>query len=408
MIQPGRLLADLHRLRSFGATGTGVVRPSLSKADMEAREWLRQRMAEAGLDASIDGVGNVLGRSRNPGPALLLGSHSDTQPRGGWLDGALGVIYALEAARALGENAETRHLAADVVAWVDEEGTFLGCLGSQSYVGTLKDSDVAVARDADGLALSDAMAQAGVTALPRARLDPERERGYLEAHIEQGPFLEERGQRIGVVTTIVGIRGAIIRFEGEQNHAGTTPMDRRKDAGMALYRFATALDERFAEHRGPNTVWTMGRAVLDPGAPSIIPGSGELTLQFRDPDEARLEALEAQVQSLAEEANARGPVAVTVERSRDPIVPTVMDGGFRDDIARAAEALVPGQWAAMPSAAGHDPMVLSAHLPCAMLFIPSINGVSHDFAEDTAEADIVTGAEVFALAARNALERLAG
>ena len=140
-INPDRLLADLRHLRTFGAEGNGVVRTSFSDVDMQAREWLRERMAEAGLAASIDGVGNVIGRSPNPGPALLVGSHSDTQPRGGWLDGALGVIYGLEVARALAESDQTRDLAVDAVSWIDEEGTYYGCLGSRSFCGVL-DPDV--------------------------------------------------------------------------------------------------------------------------------------------------------------------------------------------------------------------------------------------------------------------------
>ncbi|MGZ0219436.1 MAG: M28 family peptidase, partial [Acidimicrobiales bacterium] len=133
-IKAERLLGDLHRLRDFGRTDNGVVRPSFSAVDMEAREWLRQRFTDAGLTATIDGVGNVFGTSPNAGPALVLGSHSDTQPRGGWLDGALGVIYALEVARALAEDSATRDLAVDVAAWIDEEGTYTSCLGSRSFV----------------------------------------------------------------------------------------------------------------------------------------------------------------------------------------------------------------------------------------------------------------------------------
>ncbi|MBT3534204.1 MAG: M20/M25/M40 family metallo-hydrolase, partial [Rhodospirillaceae bacterium] len=130
-----RLLGDLRALRAMGATGTGVVRPAFSAMDMQARHWLAERYQEAGLTAEIDGVGNVLGRSPNPGPALLLGSHSDTQPTGGWLDGALGVIYALEVVRALAEDPATKDLAVDAVSWQDEESRFYGCLGSRSFCG---------------------------------------------------------------------------------------------------------------------------------------------------------------------------------------------------------------------------------------------------------------------------------
>lgn len=398
-INAHRLLSDLQYLRTFGATGTGVVRPTLSPIDMASRAWLAERMRDAGLDVTIDGVANVLGRSRNKGPALLIGSHSDTQPRGGWLDGALGVVYAIEVARALAEDPATAHLAIDPVSLADEEGTFLGCLGSRSLCGVLDPAHEDAACNASGERLSDALRSAGLSDRPRLRLEPGRYRGYLEAHIEQGPYLEESGKKIGVVTSIVGIRGGKIRFVGEQNHAGTTPMARRKDAGVALFDFAVRLRQRFQALAGDTTVWTFGNATLDPGAPSIVPGRAELLVQFRDPDDARLDAMLDAVESLASEMSAQGPVQVSVGDARDPVLATRMDEGFQSHIADAAESVVPGGWMRMPSAAGHDPMVISHHLPCAMLFVPSIGGISHDFAEDTAEEDIVTGCEVLASAA---------
>ena len=161
-INPERLLSDLQTLRTYGANGNGVVRPSFSDVDMASREWLRGRMAEAGLDASIDGVGNVIGRSRNPGPALLVGSHSDTQPRGGWLDGALGVIYGLEVARALAEDEGTRHLAVDAVAWIDEESTYYSCLGSRAFCGELDREDFDDHCNAEGESVTAAIERVGL------------------------------------------------------------------------------------------------------------------------------------------------------------------------------------------------------------------------------------------------------
>ena len=402
-INPERLLADLDELRTFGACGNGVVRPSLSEVDMQARHWLARRMREAGLEARIDGVGNVIGRSPQAGPALLIGSHSDTQPRGGWLDGAMGVIYGLEISRALVEHPDSAHLAVDPVAWMDEEGTFLGCLGSRSWCGVLDPAHEAEAHNADGVTLSEAIAQAGLADIPRERMPPDRYLGYLEAHIEQGPYLEQAGFEVGVVSSIVGIRGCTVDFVGEQNHAGTTPMPLRKDAGVALFDYAVKIRERFTALAGERTVWTLGRATLDPGAPSIIPGRAQLLLQFRDADEARLDRMEAAAVALAEQATASGPVQVLATRARAPVIPTIMDADLQRHIADAAEQRVPGRWMHMPSAAGHDPMVIAHHLPCAMLFIPSINGISHDFAEDSRREDIVTGCQVLADAAESIL-----
>lgn len=406
-INPDRLLADLDHLRTFGSSGNGVVRQSLSDVDMAARRWLSERMAQAGLTPSIDGVGNVFGRSPNPGPALLIGSHSDTQPRGGWLDGSLGVVYGLEIARALLEQKSTRALAVDAVSWMDEEGTYLGCLGSRSFCGVLDAGDEAAASSAAGESLPDALERTGLRQVQRERLDRDRYLGYLEAHIEQGPYLEEGSLDVGVVTSIVGIRGSVVRFEGEQNHAGTTPMDRRKDAGVALFEFAVRVREQLKALAGERTVWTIGRANLEPGAPSIIPGRADLLLQYRDPDEQRLDAMDAAVTAVASEMSSDGPVTVSVERNRAPITPTIMDAAMQQKIADAAEHLVPGRWMRMPSAAGHDPMVIAHHLPCAMLFIPSINGVSHDFAEDSKRGDIVIGCQVLAEATQAILESAA-
>ena len=226
-----------------------MVRPAFSAADMEARRWLKARYEEAGLESTIDGVGNVLGRSRHPGKALLVGSHSDTQPTGGWLDGALGVIYGLEVVRALGEDSTTRTLAVDAVSFQDEESRFVGCLGSRSLTGTLAPEVEQAAVDNSGVTLAEALRAAGLAGVPRLRLARERYAGFVEAHIEQGPNLEDTGRKIGVVSSIVGLRGIRFVFRGQQNHAGTTMMDRRRDAATVLYELASLLVRNFPRRR---------------------------------------------------------------------------------------------------------------------------------------------------------------
>ncbi|WP_281685392.1 M20 family metallo-hydrolase [Thalassobaculum salexigens] len=403
-INAERLLADLDHLRTIGGVETGVIRTALSEKDMEARRWLKKRFEEAGLEATIDGVGNVLGKTSKPGPVLLIGSHSDTQPRGGWLDGALGVVYGLEIARALSEDPETANLAVDVVSWQDEEGSFLGCLGSRSWCGVLDPEAEKAATGRDGTKLTDAIAAAGLTDVPRLTMEENRYLGYLEAHIEQGAYLEQAQQHVGVVTAIVGIRAMRFKFHGEQNHAGTTTMARRKDAATALYELAYRVNQEFPSVAGERTVWTMGRAVVQPGAASIVPGYAELDLQFRDQDESILDRFEEIAAAIADDINSRGKARVEYTRSRQPVRPSIMDDGFQKHIAVAAEATVPGKWQSMPSAAGHDPMVITAKLPCAMLFIPSIGGISHDFAEDSDRGDIAIGCQVLADAASSILQ----
>ena len=402
-INPDRLLGDLKTLREFGRHGTGVVRQALSTVDMASRHWLVERMTDAGLEASIDGLGTVIGRSRNPGKALLLGSHTDTQPTGGWLDGAMGVMYGLEVARALAESDDTRGLALDVASWVDEEGAFIGLMGSKAFCGVLDDDALAGAVNGSGQTLPEALREAGLKDRVRCTLDPAQYTGYLEAHIEQGPYLEEEGQRIGVVTSIVGIRNHRITFEGEQNHAGTTPMPRRKDAGRALTDFASTVHEKFPEQVGSKSVWTIGEIHLEPGASSIVPGRAWMTLQFRDGEESRLDRLTELVHKLVEEADARGPVRVRIEAGTEWSVAAQMDEGLRAHLQAAAETHATGAWMHMPSAAGHDAQVLAKHLPSAMLFVPSIGGISHAFEEDTSEADIVLGCQVLADAAASIL-----
>lgn len=402
-IDDERLLSDLRHLRSIGAQGRGVVRPAFSAADMDARRWLKQRYEDAGLEATIDGVGNVLGRSRNSGKALLIGSHSDTQPTGGWLDGALGVIYALEVVRALGAESATRALAVDAVSFQDEESRFVGCLGSRSLTGALAPEMEAGAADSGGVTLASALREAGLANVPRLRLAPDRYAGFIEAHIEQGPHLEDAGVKIGVVTGIVGLRSIRFVFRGQQNHAGTTMMARRRDASTALYELAHRINLEFSKAAGERSVWTMGRLRVEPNATSIVPGYAELDLQFRDQSEAPLDAFEQVVARLVSDMNKRGAVTVEAVRMRAPIAPTRMDAALQRHIEAAAEVHAPGKWQHMPSGAFHDAGIVSASIPSAMLFIPSLGGISHDFAEDSREEDIVLGCQVLADAAASIL-----
>ncbi|HVG03613.1 MAG TPA: hydantoinase/carbamoylase family amidase [Burkholderiaceae bacterium] len=402
-IDAERLLSDLRKLRAFGAQGRGVVRPAFSAADMEARRWLKSRYEEADLVATIDGVGNVLGRSRNSGKALLIGSHSDTQPTGGWLDGALGVIYALEVVRALSADDATRRFPVDAVSFQDEESRFVGCLGSRSLTGALTREMEQGAADSHGVQLMDALREAGLAEVPRTHLARERYAGFIEAHIEQGPHLDDAGLKIGVVTGIVGLRSVRFAFRGQQNHAGTTMMARRRDASTALYELAHRINLEFPKVAGERSVWTMGRVRVEPNATSIVPGYAELDLQFRDPSEAPLDAFDAIVARLVSEMNARGCVTIEATSARAPIAPTRMDHALQAHIEAAAERHARGKWQRMPSGAFHDAGIVSAVIPSAMLFIPSLGGISHDFAEDSREEDIVLGCQVLADAAASIL-----
>jgi N-carbamoyl-L-amino-acid hydrolase len=401
-VDGGRVLADLNALRAIGAYKSGVHRPTLSEPHMRSLTWLARRMPEALLVAEIDGIGNVLGTSAKSGPKLLAGSHLESQNFAGWLDGPLGVVYALEAARIINPDA-TVSGAVEVAAWCDEEGHFGHFLGSRSYVGDVAEADIDAARDrnADRI-MRQALGDVGLAGRSRAKVERGRHVGYIEAHIEQGMTLEGAGLKIGVVTSIVGIWQYRITFTGQQNHAGTTRMKDRKDAGLALTRLCVAIDDRFPPSCGPRTVWTTGRIWLDPGAPSIIPGSAEMLFQIRDDNPEVIERLEKLLQELAIEAGAKCRCSVDVARIRTG-TPALMDVRFQKAIEDASATFAAGKSVRMPSGAGHDAQVLATVMPAGMLFIPSIGGISHHWSENTDDADIVLGAEVFVEACRRLL-----
>jgi beta-ureidopropionase / N-carbamoyl-L-amino-acid hydrolase len=393
-----RLLGDLKRLAEFGRYETGVDRPTYSEVDVASRRWLAEKDAEAGLDPVIDGIGNVFGRAQDATRRLLVGSHSETQPKGGWLDGALGVIYGLELARAFRADPDLKGLGIEAVAWADEEGHYGNMLGSRSFTGRLTETEIDGYQNREGVSLRDALAHAGFAGKPRIEVDPARYLGYLEAHIEQGDTLDSRGLRIGVVEGIVGIWNWWVTFTGQQNHAGTTQMARRKDAGVAMVRLATQIHERFETLAGPRTVWTIGRMVVDPNAPSIVPGRAEMQVQVRDLDPAILGRYRDALLELVAASDRAGPCRIAIEELSQTEA-RMMDKAFQAEIEAAAEQHVPGAHLRMPSGAGHDAQVISHKLRAGMMFIPSLKGISHHWSEDTKEEDIVLGAQVFADAA---------
>jgi len=384
-----RFLADLHRLRSFGASGVGkgVVRPAFSVADIAARKWLMAQFADAGLRVQVDAMGNVFGLAQ--GPSLLLGSHCDSQPEGGWLDGALGVIAALEVARSVG--------GVSVVAFQDEEGRFGGLTGSSVWSGktALADADKAV--DHGGLSLEEARAQ--IADIVTGDVDSAQFRGFIEMHIEQGLTLDAASEQIGVVTDIVGTREVAITFEGRQNHAGTTQMHLRHDAVQGMVAFQTTLNERLRNVVTPLTVWTTGHVQVHPNASSIVPGKCTFSMQWRDGDGDRLRRMEQIVRDTAQDIATQCGLSVDIGPMW-ALEPVAMDATLRAALESAAAQIAPDKWRKMPSGALHDATNVARLMPVAMLFVPSIGGISHAFDEDTAETELVTGVQVLAQAVR--------
>lgn len=383
-VQPQRFLDDLRTLRSFGAAGVGngVVRPAYSQADVAAREWLANQMQEAGLTVRFDPMGNLFGLAE--GPSLLLGSHSDSQPEGGWLDGALGVIAALEIARSTDRSIS-------VVSFQDEEGRFGVTTGSAVWSGQIPLSEADCLTDHAGTTLAEA--RASMAHLAGDWVDPAQFQGFIEMHIEQGPTLDTSAEQIGVVSDIVGIRDMKITFEGQQNHAGTTPMALRRDAVQGMFAFNATLNERLAGVVTPATVWTVGHVSVHPNASSIVPGRVVFSMQWRDGDPQRLVEMEEIIRETARE----------VAKTRDLSVgfgpmlglePVAMDPALRAALENGAASVAPDKWRVMPSGALHDATNVARLLPVAMLFVPSIGGISHAFEEHTHDQDLIAGLKV--------------
>ena len=386
------LAADLEAAARIGADTGGVSRFAWTPELGAANEWLIERLGELGLATEIDAAGNVIGRwEAGKGRALLTGSHLDTVPRGGRYDGALGVLAALEAVRILKREGVQPRRPLWIVSFNDEEGTrfHTGMLGSRAFVG---DADLEDWRDRG---LPEAMREAGFEfeRLPEAR-EIDSVGAYLELHIEQGPVLEAAGVDVGIVTAITGILGFHARFLGEANHAGTTPMELRRDALAGAAKAVVALRDE-ARSRADMTA-NVGTIVAEPGAFNVVPGAAEITIDVRSPTAEGYADVERFVrEELARIAAEEGLQLELAETHR--LGPVPLDPELQETIERAAE-LEGAAYVRMPSGAGHDAMVLGRHVPAGMIFVPSRGGVSHSPEEYTPPEQCELGARVLARA----------
>lgn len=394
-----RLKADLEALGRIGrAPGGGITRPSFSEADREARRWFQGRLREAGLEPRADGAGNIFGRHGPAGPAVFLGSHLDSVPNGGMFDGALGTLAALEALRVVTERHLPLRRPLELVAFTDEEGAFGGFFGSYAFTGVLTPEMVRAQKDARGLRLMDAMGRHGLDAMEalRARRDPAAIYAYLELHIEQGPVLERLGVPIGIVEAICGIRRFAVAFRGRADHAGTTPMDARKDAlvaGADLVVRARQLGLEAAPHGRA----TVGVFRVEPGVANIVPERAELVLEVREQSAAALEALAGRGTELARAvAQAWG-----LDAEIEPLLridPVPMAPAVQGAIAAAAAGLGLATHR-MPAGAGHDAQVVGRVARAGMVFVPCRDGRSHSPLEHADDAACENGANVLLNAA---------
>ncbi len=379
-VDPARLRADIVALSRIGRSAEGVLTRHAFSADYEAaRDWLKARMEAAGIAARDDTTGNTIGRvGPASGPCVMAGSHIDTVPDGGPLDGALGVLSALEVARVLSESGSALPRAFECVAFVEEEGRYSDCLGSKAMTGQIEDEEVAAARDPDGNSLADAMGAAGFDpgGIGAARRPGGDVAAYLELHIEQGPVLESMGLPIGVVHAIVGIDHTSVIFRGEPDHAGTTPMDLRKDAftGAAEYAYRTRqmVLEEGTEGRARIT---FGVVELQPQATNIVPYRVRLIQEIRDTSDDVIAKLVAGGESIAGEVAAAHRLSVDYEwlsSNKAAHMSEAVQAVIRD--AAASLGLASHD---MPSGAGHDAQVLANVAPAGMIFVPSEGGRSH-------------------------------
>jgi len=358
-ISPERLTSSLAALARFGGRPDGGVdRLAGTAIGVDPRRWLAERMTEAGLVAGLDEVNNVFGHPAGTGTWLLLGSHTDTVPAGGRLDGAYGVMAALEVFRAL---ATAGHPAAErvaVVSFHDEEGvTGHGFEGSEHFCASTAIASVS---------------------------------GYLELHIEQGPRLEAEGLDLGVVDAIVGIDRYDVAVHGQANHAGTTPFIYRHDAGRAAARFIGGLRE-LVQGVDERMVANVGALQLDPGAPNVVPGDARFVLEVRCPDPAALESIRPvlgdELERLAREDGCS--VDFTPQTSWPAMA---MFPGYVAALERVAERSgLP--WRRLVSGAGHDAEIVARHVPAAMLFVPSHDGISHSPLEHTDDRLLAQGCQ---------------
>ena len=391
-VNGARLNGWLAKFDSVGRTPTGINRVAYSDADLAGRAFTLDLFREAGLDPRIDTAGNILGRLEGTDRSLkpiLIGSHVDSVTDGGNFDGPLGSFGAIEVARSLREqNVRLRH-PLEVVVWTNEEG---GTVGSRSAIGHITPADLdKVARSGKTIREGIGIVGGNVAKLS----DAERKKGdlacYMELHIEQGGLLEKAGLQIGVVEGIVGLRWFDVTITGFANHAGTTPMDQRQDAVLAAAKFAVAVNEAVRGVPG-RTVATIGRMVVSPNTTNVIPGQVVLTVDLRDLDTAKITHFTDRFAQIGQEIGTATKTTFDIKQSVDT-APAISDPQVMAWVDGAAAALGFTRQR-MPSGAGHDAQEMSRIAPMAMIFVPSVGGISHSPKEFTKPEDVVNGADV--------------
>ncbi len=392
-VNESRLHRNIDELSMFGRTPEGGVhRLAFSEEDIAAREFCMDLMRAAGLEVRIDPAGNILGRRHGidaGAKPILFGSHIDTVPNGGKFDGGLGSLAAIETTRILEEGGYDNRHPMEAVIWCDEESGLTGSLG---YAGSLTPEALAAER-MEGVTLSECIERIGGE--PARISEAAHSRGdiaaYLELHPEQSGVLDRAGIDIGVVQGIVGITHYEVELVGFPNHAGTTPMDQRQDAMLAASEIVLAVNREVRSVSGSH-VGTVGRLNVEPNAPNVVPGRVTLTVEIRDLSNDTIDMLWERIRTDADEIARRLEVTLNYERTTR-VDPAIADPAVQRVITEAASSL--GLSArAMPSGAGHDAQVLARIGPMGMIFVPSVDGISHSPLEFTRPEDVVNSANL--------------
>ena len=369
--------------------------PAHASAIVTVSGWMKA----AGMTVRRDAIGNLIGRyddGDHDTPVLLLGSHLDTVHDAGRYDGVLGVLVAIAVVEGMHAAGRRPRRPLEVVAFADEEGARFGTafLGSSVLAGRFDRADLSRV-DADGVSLEEAIREfkGDAAGLGAAARGPESVASYAEVHIEQGPLLEERGLPLGIVSAISGQTRVALRFTGVAGHAGTVPMELRHDALGAAAELVLAAEALARETAG--LVATVGRLTVAPGAPNVIPGAAELTLDVRHPDDGERTNALARIRESAERTAAARGVELSWEELHDQGA-VRCDARLTDLMTRAARAAAGTEPLNLPSGAGHDAAVMAAIAPVTMLFVRCAGGISHHPGESVAEADVALAVDALA------------
>jgi len=393
VVDAGRIENHIDELSAFGRNQDGGVdRVAFSPADIEARKYITGLMSDAGLEIRIDTAGNIIGRlegSEKLKP-VMIGSHIDSVPGGGNFDGDVGVIGSIEVARVLQTSGTSLRHPLEVVVFSDEEG---GLTGSRAMIGDLTPEALGVTSHS-GFTVAEGIRQIGGD--PDHIKEAARElcsvAAFVELHIEQGAVLYDQEIDIGVVTGIVGIRWWDVVVDGVANHAGTTPMDKRVDPMLAAADFITAVNEVIRSEPG-SQVGTVGRIKAEPGAPNVIADKVTMSLEIRDLESGKIQRLFEKIRSATIEIARRHGTSFEFQELDVASPPAPTDERIREIIATSAESLGLSH-KRMPSGAGHDAQDLARITPTGMIFVPSVNGISHSPREFTSPEDMASGAQV--------------